>query len=31
VRIGDAVKLTWDELADGRYPAFAPATESQLG
>lgn len=22
-RIGDAVHLVWDELADGRYPAFA--------
>lgn len=25
VRIGARVKLVWDELADGRYPAFAPA------
>ena len=25
VRIGDRVKLAWDELSDGRYPAFALA------
>jgi uncharacterized OB-fold protein len=25
VRIGARVKLAWDELSDGRYPAFAPA------
>lgn len=25
VRIGDPVRLVWDELSDGRYPAFAPA------
>jgi hypothetical protein len=25
VRIGDRVKLAWDELSDGRYPAFTIA------
>jgi uncharacterized protein len=31
VRIGDPVQLTWDELADGRYPAFEPVREKQVG
>jgi uncharacterized OB-fold protein len=25
VRIGDRVKLAWDTIGDGRYPAFEPA------
>jgi uncharacterized protein len=31
LRIGDPVQLTWDELADGRYPAFEPVGEAQVG
>jgi uncharacterized OB-fold protein len=29
LKIGDRVTLAWDEVSDGRYPAFAP--ETQLG
>lgn len=30
VKIGDRVQLAWDDLGDGRYPAFVPAGK-QLG
>lgn len=31
VKIGDRVVLAWDELGDGRYPAFKPVKEKQVG